>query len=937
MRLALGNLARNPAKAVRAQLRLARDLAESAGITSVSTAARQAGAAVKAIATTLSPGNGDRERFSLPNTAAPPTPWNKSITAHRRFAMRSASLSNIKRLKDVTGGTVNDVVMAIVAGALREYLLMHDALPDRPLRAMVPVSIRTGDEDDTWTNRVSGLVADLPTDTPDPIERVARCRQAMDAAKRQFELVPADALADITQFASPVVATSAIRLASQLRLADRVQSPVNVIVSNVPGPRQPLYFSGARLEQYIPVSTVAEGMGLNITVHSYLDELTFGLISCRELVPDLWKMVDLHIDEIDRLFEATGAEWAVPPRPAPPRRGPASVGQWVRRRLPSRPRRRRSRRRRCPREVVEDVEVVEVGDEGAAPSEEASPGEGRELGPLSVFEHTVASFDPTATSILLWTRLSEDMTWASWLLAHDPELTDVVATGGASTGPDRDHTIVVDVDDLEPATSYWYRFMAGEELSPVGRTRTLPAGHVEGIRIGTACCARYSVAPLGVYRALAEREVDLVLHLGDYIYEDAGEKGPRTHDPPHTAITQDDYRRRLAQLRSDPDAQALHLRHPMVAIWDDHDLSDNAWRDGAKHHDPTRHGPWSVRAAAAAAARQEWLPQRLRDEADPKVTWRAVPIGDLAELVLLDTRLVGRDRQAGDDEGPSLDDPARSLLGDEQRAWLRERLLDMSRPWAIVASGVVVNSIELPWPRPLTSMNRLLPNGYAMLDGHVMHDDQWDGYPAEREPRGVVDRGAGRGGWAHRAAVRRRPLLLGVHRSHRFDHWCAGRGRVHDPGCLVGGDGSRPLPRAVAHARSRRQRARPRRMVRRDGAGLHDPRDRPRRGAQRVVVRAAVRRGPIRRGRARRGVRDGTGDLATDAGPARGRISGPHATWPARRAPRPPPRLGEHAPSPHGSRLRRGRRAHDCRQRGDRRRRLRFASRFARSTAKTVT
>ena len=184
VRLALGNLARNPAKAVRAQLRLARDLAESAGITSISTAARQAGAAVKAIATRMSPGNDDGERLSLPNTAAPPTPWNKSITAHRRFAMRSASLSNIKRLKDVTGGTVNDVVMAIVAGALREYLLMHDALPDRPLRAMVPVSIRTGDEDDTWTNRVSGLVADLPTDTPDPIERVGAlqagdgCRQA---------------------------------------------------------------------------------------------------------------------------------------------------------------------------------------------------------------------------------------------------------------------------------------------------------------------------------------------------------------------------------------------------------------------------------------------------------------------------------------------------------------------------------------------------------------------------------------------------------------------------------------------------------------------------------------------------------------------------------------------------------------------------------------
>ncbi len=175
LRLTLGNLARNPAKAVRAQLRLVRELAESTGITSVGEAARQAGALIKTV-TGLGAGSDGSRRISLPVTAAPPTPWNKSITAHRRFAMRSASLANIKRLKDATGGTVNDVVMAISAGALREYLLLHDALPDGPLRAMVPVSIRTGDETDQWTNRVSGIVADLPTDVDDPIERVARCQ-----------------------------------------------------------------------------------------------------------------------------------------------------------------------------------------------------------------------------------------------------------------------------------------------------------------------------------------------------------------------------------------------------------------------------------------------------------------------------------------------------------------------------------------------------------------------------------------------------------------------------------------------------------------------------------------------------------------------------------------------------------------------------------------
>jgi len=260
-------------------------------------------------------------RATLPLTPAPPTPWNKSITAHRRFAMRAASLSNLKVLKDATGGTLNDVVMAICTGALRQYLIEHDALPDAPLRAMVPVSIRTGKEEDPWTNRVASIVAELPTDCDDPLERVERCRDAMLAAKRQFDLVPADSLAQATDYTSPVIAASAIRLVARTKLSDRLNTPINVVISNVPGPREPLYFAGAKLDAYIPVSTIAENVGLNITVHSYEDRLDFGLISDRDLVPDLWHLVDLHIDEIERLFEATGAEWAEPPRPPAMRHG----------------------------------------------------------------------------------------------------------------------------------------------------------------------------------------------------------------------------------------------------------------------------------------------------------------------------------------------------------------------------------------------------------------------------------------------------------------------------------------------------------------------------------------------------------------------------------------------------------------------------------------
>ena len=348
------------------------------------------------------------------------------------------------------------------------------------------------------------------------------------------------------------------------------------------------------------------------------------------------------------------------------------------------------------------------------------------------FTHAVASFDPTSTAVLLWARLGEGTDAAELVVARDPDLTDVVHRSREQADTERDRTIVADITGLEPATSYWYRFTAGGRHSPVGRTRTLPAGPVDRFRIGTVSCARYSVAPLGVYRALAEREVDLVVHLGDYIYEE-GDTGPRPHDPPHDAVTREDYRRRLAQIRSDRDLQALHLRHPVTAVWDDHDLADNAWRTGAKHHDPEEQGPWDERVANAAHARQEWLPMRLADPSDPLVQWRTSTIGDLAELVLLDTRFAGRDQHAGDDGTPDLHDPGRSLLGDAQRDFLRDRLMEAPQPWALVATGVVVNELTLPWPRALSRVNAGVPNGYAVLDGEVFHDDQWDGYPAERD------------------------------------------------------------------------------------------------------------------------------------------------------------------------------------------------------------
>ena len=318
----VNHLLTNPVKAARLSLRMVRNLADSAGLSSVGELAAKSRDAITSTAGRSEQAAALSEqvrRVRMPLSSAPPTPWNKSVGPDRRFAMRSESLANIKRLKDATGGTVNDVVMAICAGALREYLLRHDALPAEPLRAMVPVSVRTGLEEDPWTNRVSSIIAELPTDCDDPLERVARCREAMLDAKQQLDLVPAEAIMEATEATSPVIATAAVRLMA--RLSDRINLPINVVISNVPGPREQLYFAGAKLDHYIPVSTISNGVGLNITVHSYGDKLDFGLVADRELVPDLWEMVDLHIEEVARLFEASGAEWAVPQQAPAGRRG----------------------------------------------------------------------------------------------------------------------------------------------------------------------------------------------------------------------------------------------------------------------------------------------------------------------------------------------------------------------------------------------------------------------------------------------------------------------------------------------------------------------------------------------------------------------------------------------------------------------------------------
>ena len=243
---------------------------------------------------------------ALPSVRPPRTPFNGPITPHRKLAIRSTPLGDIKAIKSQLGATVNDVVLAVCAAGLRTWLERHDALPEDSLVALIPVSIRTGEETDRWTNRLSMLSAILPTDEPDPIERVRRVHDSMASSKEIFQALPAERLTDFAEFPPPAVFARAMRLSARLRLGSRL-TPGNLVISNVPGPREPLYAAGARLEHYYPVSTIIEGQGLNITVQSYLDRLDWGLVSCAELVPDIDALLDDIIAAIDTLGKAAAA------------------------------------------------------------------------------------------------------------------------------------------------------------------------------------------------------------------------------------------------------------------------------------------------------------------------------------------------------------------------------------------------------------------------------------------------------------------------------------------------------------------------------------------------------------------------------------------------------------------------------------------------------
>lgn len=362
---------------------------------------------------------------------------------------------------------------------------------------------------------------------------------------------------------------------------------------------------------------------------------------------------------------------------------------------------------------------------GAALPGRAWPDQVREDGEVA-FRHGVASGDPLADRVILWTRVTPrpgrtDPVRVTWWVAMDSAPRDVVAEGSTTASAQRDFTVKVDAAGLQPGRTWYYGFRALDHVSPVGRTRTLPVGATPRLRFAVASCANLPQGFFNAYAAIARRaDLDAVIHLGDYLYEyENGRYGDgralgRVPEPDRELTTLADYRSRHAQYKRDPDLQALHRAHPMIAVWDDHELANNAWRGGAENHTPAREGAWSERRAAAERAWLEWMPVREVGFGATRIQ-RAFRFGDLAELVMLDARLVGRDEQARPDDRAGLTDPSRQLLGPEQEAWLAARLAAASAEgvaWRLIGQQVVF----APLARPEAKVN----------------PDAWDGYPAAR-------------------------------------------------------------------------------------------------------------------------------------------------------------------------------------------------------------
>jgi len=393
-------------------------------------------------------------------------------------------------------------------------------------------------------------------------------------------------------------------------------------------------------------------------------------------------------------------------------------------------------------------------------------------GKAEVFRHGVASGDPDATSVVLWTRVTVPAALeVEWELASDPRFNKVLRQGKETTGPERDYTVKVVAEGLEPGGHYFYRFRAAGATSAVGQTRTLPVGRVERLGIALASCSNFAFGYFNAYDAIArDPAVDYVLHTGDYIYEygadgwgaETARKLGRVHEPANEIVSLSDYRIRHAQYKTDAGSQAMLAAKPLLACWDDHESANNPWTGGAQNHQPGKEGDWAERRAASIRAYFEWMPVR---EPGPGRTqmqfWRTYVFGDLATLSTLETRHTARARQIDYDpyrktiasradaramERDTFGAIGRTMLSRELEAdltaaWTNSKAA--GQPWRLIGNPMPIARTRVPdvvalglIPDPATQTKPLSAAVDMAWKGKwnmPFYPDTWDGYEWARE------------------------------------------------------------------------------------------------------------------------------------------------------------------------------------------------------------
>ncbi len=403
---------------------------------------------------------------------------------------------------------------------------------------------------------------------------------------------------------------------------------------------------------------------------------------------------------------------------------------------------------------------------------------GNDDDPAVSFSHGVASGDPLSDRIMLWTRVTSGTTAdvpVRWEVASDSTFATLVASGDATAAAARDYTVKVDAGGLAAGRTYYYRFRAYGTTSVAGRTRTLPAAGVAQVKLAVFSCANYPAGYFNVYAEAAKRsDFDATVHLGDYIYEYARDGYASTQaaalgrlsEPANEILSLADYRRRHAQYRSDTDLQALHAAAPMIAVWDDHEVANDTYLTGAENHQPATEGDFAVRKAAAIQAYHEWMPTR---SAQPALIYRSFDFGNLVALHMLDTRLIGRDKQlsytdyftaTGLDAAAftaAVGNPTRQLMGSTQTTWLQQQMAASTATWQVLGQQVLMARMNIPAPILLETLSPgtgVSVSQYAAIAGKAAtapatltatekailaqpaipyNLDAWDGYQAARE------------------------------------------------------------------------------------------------------------------------------------------------------------------------------------------------------------